>query len=110
MVRTSDDVALGRLLMTKMDEHLRENFTLNPRSKGRRFSGRHSRRRLARRPSRAQDRLSENTSRKRGRAGTREAIPILNLREEWTGIPASAAGVLRVLGDPVFEGRARHPN
>jgi hypothetical protein len=98
------------LLIREMDEHLRENFTLNPRSKGRRFSGRRSRRRLARRPSTAHDRLSGNTSRKRGRAGTRDAIPIFNFREEGTGMPASAASVLGALGDPVFEGRARHPD
>ena len=108
--RTSDDVALARLLIRKMDEHLREHFTFNPCSTGRRFSGRRSRRRLARRLSPAHDRLSGNTLRKRGRAGTRDAIPIFNLRDESTGIPASAASVLGAFGDPVFEGRARHPN
>jgi hypothetical protein len=107
---TSDDVALGRLLIRKMDEHLREKSTLDPRSKGRRFSGRRPRRRLGRRLSTAHDRLSGNTSRLRAGAGTRDAIPVLNLRGEGTGILTSAARVLRVLGDPVFEGRARHPD
>jgi hypothetical protein len=51
-----------------------------------------------------------NTSRERAGAGTRDAIPILNCREEGSRIRASAAIVLRVLGDPVFEGRARHPD
>lgn len=58
----------------------------------------------------AQDRLSGNTSRKRGRAGTRDAIPSLNFHEEGTGTRASVASLLRVLGDPVFEGRAWHPD
>ena len=39
-----------------------------------------------------------------------DAIPILNFREERTGILASAARMLRVLGDPAFEGRARYPD
>jgi len=78
--------------------------------KGRRLSGRRPRRRLARRPSKAHDRLSGNTSRERAGAGTRDAIPILNFRDEGTGTRALAASVLRLLGDPVFEGRARHPD
>jgi hypothetical protein len=35
-------------------------------------------------------------------------IPILSPREERTGILASAVRVLCVLGNPAFEGRARH--
>jgi hypothetical protein len=46
----------------------------------------------------------------RAAGGTRDAIPILNVREEGTGTPASAASVLRLLGDPALEGRARHPD
>ncbi len=78
--------------------------------KGRRFSGRRPRRRVARRPPRAHDRLSGSTSRERAGGGTRDAIPVLNFREEGTGTPTTAASVLRLLPDPALEGRARHPD
>jgi len=39
-----------------------------------------------------------------------DAMPILNLREEGTDIPAWTVRVLRALGDPAFESRARHPD
>jgi len=100
----------GRLLIRKCVSTCDKKPRWTQVQKGRRFSGRRPRRRLVRRPSRTQHRLSGNTSRERAPAGTRDAIPILDTHEERTGMPASAARVLRVLGDPIFERRARHPD
>ena|SRR3989442_7934158 len=100
----------GRLLITKMDEHLREKSTLDPGSKRASLLRTTPQTTLCATPVEGPTSAPGATSYERAGAGTRDAIPILHAHEERTGIPASAARVLRLLGDPVFERRARHPD